>query len=137
MAQACEASLKDTSTDLDFIRVNSHVIPVLMRRFHEAKLNSDAQVISWGIGKSKREYLYVDDVGAASIHVMNLNKEIYDGSTQPMLIHINVGTGLDCTIKELVQTVAKVVGFKDEIKFNATKPDGAPKKLLNIDRLKR
>ena len=83
-----------------------------------------------------REFLYVDDMAAASIHVMNLNKTSYDENTQPMLSHINVGTGVDCTIKELVETIAKVVGFEGEIKFDATKPDGAPRKLMNIERLK-
>jgi GDP-L-fucose synthase len=115
---------------------NSHVIPALIRRFHEAKLNDDAQVIAWGSGKPMREFLYVDDMAAASIHVMNLNKVGYDTNTQPMLSHINVGTGVDCTIRELVQTVAKVIGFKGGIKFDATKPDGAPRKLMNVDRLK-
>jgi GDP-L-fucose synthase len=115
---------------------NSHVIPALIRRFHEAKLNDDAQVIAWGSGKPMREFLYVDDMAAASIHVMNLNKVGYDTNTQPMLSHINVGTGIDCTIRELVQTVAKVIGFKGGIKFDATKPDGAPRKLMNVDRLK-
>lgn len=115
---------------------NSHVIPALLRRFHEAKLNNDKEVIAWGSGKPMREFLYVDDMAAASIHVMNLDKSIYDENTEPMLSHINVGTGVDCTIKELVETVAKVVGFNGEIKFDATKPDGAPRKLMNVDRLK-
>jgi GDP-L-fucose synthase len=115
---------------------NSHVIPALIRRFHEAKLNKDAQVIAWGSGKPKREFLYVDDMAAASIHVMNLKKASYDANTQPMLSHINVGTGVDCTIKELVETIAKVVGFKGEIKFDASKPDGAPRKLMDENRLK-
>jgi GDP-L-fucose synthase len=114
---------------------NSHVIPALIRRFHEAKLNGDVQVIAWGSGKPMREFLYVDDMASASIHVMNLNKANYDANTQPMLSHINVGTGVDCTIRELVETVAKVIGFKGEIKFDATKPDGAPRKLMNVDRL--
>ena len=115
---------------------NSHVIPALLRRFHEAKLNNDNEVIAWGSGKPMREFLYVDDMASASIHVMNLDKNIYDENTEPMLSHINVGTGVDCTIKELVVTVATVVGFKGEIKFDATKPDGAPRKLINVDRLK-
>lgn len=114
---------------------NSHVIPALIRRFHEAKLNNDSQVTAWGSGKPMREFLYVDDMAAASIHVMNLNKETYDDNTQAMLSHINVGTGLDCTIKELVETVSRVVGFKGDIKFDVTKPDGAPRKLMNVDRL--
>ena len=115
---------------------NSHVIPALLRRFHEAKLNNDAEVIAWGSGKPMREFLYVDDMADASIHVMNLDKSTYDENTEPMLSHINVGTGVDCTIQELVETVAMVVGFKGEIKFDATKPDGAPRKLMNVDRLK-
>jgi GDP-L-fucose synthase len=115
---------------------NSHVIPALLRRFHEAELNGDKEVIAWGSGKPMREFLYVDDMADASIHVMNLDKSIYDENTDPMLSHINVGTGVDCTIKELVDTVAKVVGFTGDIKFDATKPDGAPRKLMNVDRLK-
>jgi GDP-L-fucose synthase len=115
---------------------NSHVIPALLRRFHEAKLNGDKEVIAWGSGKPMREFLYVDDMADASIHVMNLYKSTYGENTEPMLSHINVGTGVDCTIKELVETVAKVVGFAGEIKFDATKPDGAPRKLMNVDRLK-
>ena len=115
---------------------NSHVIPALLRRFHEAKLNNDTEVIAWGSGKPMREFLYVDDMAAASIHVMNLDKVIYDENTEPMLSHINVGTAVDCTIKELIETVAKVVGFDGKIKFDATKPDGSPRKLMNVDRLK-
>lgn len=114
---------------------NSHVIPALIRRFHEAKLNNDTQVIAWGSGNPMREFLYVDDMAAASIHVMNLGKGTYDKNTQSMLSHINVGTGVDCTIRELVETVAKVVGFQGEIKFDTSKPDGAPRKLMNVDRL--
>ena len=115
---------------------NSHVIPALLRRFHEAKLNNDEEVIAWGSGNPMREFLYVDDMAAASIHVMNLDKTIYDEHTEPMLSHINVGTGVDCTIKELVETVANVVGFQGEVKFDSTKPDGAPRKLMNVERLK-
>lgn len=105
---------------------NSHVIPALLRRFHEAKLNNDEEVVAWGSGKPMREFLYVDDMAAASIHVMNLDKNIYDENTHPMLSHINVGTGVDCTIRELVETIAKVVGFKGAIRFDTSKPDGAP-----------
>ena len=120
----------------NFHSENSHVIPALLRRFHEAKLNHDKEVIAWGSGNPMREFLYVDDMAAASIHVMNLDRSIYDENTEPMLSHINVGTGVDCTIKELVETVAKVVGYKGKIKFDITKPDGAPRKLMNVDRLK-
>jgi len=115
---------------------NSHVIPALLRRFHEATLNGDAQVVAWGSGKPMREFLHVNDMAAASIHVMELDKSVYDDNTEPMLSHINVGTGVDCTIRELVETVAKVTGFEGEIVFDATKPDGAPRKLMNVDRLK-
>lgn len=115
---------------------NSHVIPALIRRFHEAKLNDDSEVVAWGSGTPMREFLYVDDMAAASIHVMNLDKSIYDDNTLPMLSHINVGTGVDCTIRELVETVAKVVGFQGEIKFDVSKPDGAPRKLMSVNRLK-
>jgi GDP-L-fucose synthase len=115
---------------------HSHVIPALLRRFHEAKLNNDNEVIAWGSGKPMREFLYVDDMAAACIHVMNLDQAIYDANTEPMLSHINVGTGVDCTIRQLVVTVAKVVGFNGEVKFDDTKPDGAPRKLMNVDRLK-
>jgi GDP-L-fucose synthase len=114
---------------------NSHVIPALLRRFHEAKLNGAPEVVAWGSGKPMREFLHVNDMAAASIHVMNLDKANYDQSTEPMLSHINVGTGVDCTIRELVETVAKVTGFSGNIVFDATKPDGAPRKLMNVDRL--
>ncbi|MER2493224.1 GDP-L-fucose synthase [Catenovulum sediminis] len=114
---------------------NSHVIPALIRRFHEAKLNNDSEVVAWGSGKPMREFLHVDDMAAACIHIMNLDNETYQANTQPMLSHINVGTGVDCTIRELVETVAKVVGFEGEIKFDATKPDGAPRKLMDSSRL--
>ncbi|MFC4701031.1 GDP-L-fucose synthase family protein [Glaciecola siphonariae] len=115
---------------------NSHVIPALLRRFHEAKLNNDPKVVAWGSGKPMREFLHVDDMAAASIHVMELEPEIYEANTEPMLSHINVGTGVDCTIKELVETVARVTGFKGEIEFDTTKPDGAPRKLMDVSRLK-
>jgi GDP-L-fucose synthase len=120
----------------NFYSENSHVIPALIRRFHEAKLNGDKEVIAWGSGKPMREFLYVDDMAEASIHVMNLDKFTYDENTEPMLSHINVGTGVDCTIRELVETIAKVVGFEGDVKFDSTKPDGAPRKLMNVDRLK-
>ncbi|WOD06191.1 GDP-L-fucose synthase [Marinomonas sp. GJ51-6] len=114
---------------------NSHVIPALLRRFHEAVQRGDDEVTAWGSGKPMREFLHVDDMAAASIHVMELDKTIYDANTEPMLSHINVGTGVDCTIRELVETVAKVTGFEGRIVFDATKPDGAPRKLMNVDRL--
>ncbi|XPF95055.1 GDP-L-fucose synthase [Colwellia sp. RE-S-Sl-9] len=115
---------------------NSHVIPALLRRFHEAKLNNLPEVVAWGSGKPMREFLHVDDMAAASIYVMELNQETYEANTQEMLSHINVGTGVDCTIRELVETVAKVVGYEGSISFDATKPDGAPRKLMDVSRLK-
>jgi GDP-L-fucose synthase len=115
---------------------NSHVIPALIRRFHEAKLSNLSEVIAWGSGKPMREFLHVDDMAAASIFVMDLEQETYDENTQPMLSQINVGTGTDCTIRELVETVAKVVHYKGSIIFDSTKPDGAPRKLMNVERLK-
>jgi GDP-L-fucose synthase len=114
---------------------NSHVIPALLRRFHEAKLANQAQVIAWGTGKPMREFLYVDEMAAASIYVMNLDETTYQANTEPMLSHINVGTGIDCTIRELVETVAKVVGYQGEIVFDTTKPDGTPRKLMDVSRL--
>ena len=114
---------------------NSHVIPALIRRFHEAKLNADATVTAWGSGKPMREFLYVDDMAAASVHVMELDKALYGENTDPMLSHINVGSGVDCTIRELVETVSEVVGFQGSIEFDASKPDGAPRKLMDVSRL--
>ena len=115
---------------------NSHVIPALMRRLHEAKVNGDSQVVIWGTGKPMREFLHVDDMAAASLFVLGLDKASYDANTQPMLSHINVGTGVDCSIRELAETMKKVVGFKGELLFDSTRPDGAPRKLMDVSRLK-
>lgn len=114
---------------------NAHVIPALMRRFHEAKLNGDTEVVVWGTGTPMREFLYVDDMAAASVHVMELDKDIYSANTQPMLSHINVGTGVDCTIREMAETMAKVVGFEGKVVFDLSKPDGTPRKLMDVSRL--
>lgn len=114
---------------------NSHVIPAIIRRFHEAKIEGKSTVTAWGSGRPKREFLHVDDMAAACVHVMNLDREVYTANTEPMLSHINVGTGIDCTIKELVETVAQVVGFDGEIVFDSSKPDGAPRKLMDSSRL--
>ena len=116
---------------------NSHVIPALMRRFHEAKLNDVPEVVVWGTGKPMREFLHVDDMAAASIFVANVSDDIYQSCTEPMLSHINVGTGVDCTISEMAHTMAEVVGYKGKIIFDTTKPDGAPRKLMNVDTLKK
>ena len=115
---------------------NSHVIPALFHKFHQAKINQDPQVIAWGTGKPKREFLYVDDMAAASVHVMQLSEPEYVAHTQPMLSHINVGTGQDVTIRELTETISTVVGFQGEVVFDASKPDGAPRKLMDSSRLK-
>ncbi|OGA94777.1 MAG: GDP-fucose synthetase [Burkholderiales bacterium RIFCSPHIGHO2_12_FULL_61_11] len=115
---------------------NSHVIPALIRRFHEAKANHAPKVTIWGTGTPCREFLYVDDMAAASVHVMNLPKATYDKHTSPMQSHINVGYGSDITIAELVQTVGQVVGYQGTIDFDPTKPDGAPRKLMDSSRLK-
>ncbi|CAH8193170.1 GDP-L-fucose synthase [Vibrio aestuarianus] len=114
---------------------NSHVIPALMRRFHEAKLRGDAEVVVWGTGTPMREFLYVDDMAAASVHVMELDSETYQANTAPMLSHINVGTGVDCTIREMAETMAKVVGFEGKVVFDSTLPDGTPRKLMDVSRL--
>lgn len=115
---------------------NSHVIPALLRRFHDAVEQSVEEVSIWGSGNPKREFLHVDDMAAACVHVMELDSEVYQNNTQPMLSHINVGTGVDCTIRELAETVAKVTGFKGTLTFDSSKPDGAPRKLMDVSRLK-
>jgi len=119
----------------NFHPVDSHVIPALIRRIHEAKVNGDIQVTIWGTGNARREFLHVDDMASACIHVMNLPDEIYADHTEPMLSHINVGTGEDVTIRELAETIQQVIGFKGELQFDTTKPDGTPKKLLDVTRL--
>jgi len=115
---------------------NSHVIPGLIRRFHEAKVSGAPSVAVWGSGKPRREFLYVDDMARACVHVMNLEKKVYDEHTQPMLSHINVGYGEDVTIRELAETIQKVIGFRGEINFDTRKPDGTPRKLMDSERLK-
>lgn len=115
---------------------NSHVIPAMMRRFHEAKEAGASEVVVWGSGKPMREFLHVDDMAAASVYVMNLDHETYQANTQPMLSHINVGTGVDCTIRELAETMKRVVGFEGELVFDTSKPDGTPRKLMDVSRLK-
>ena len=114
---------------------NSHVIPALIRRFHEAKVNKASKVAIWGSGTPRREFLYVDDMAAASVHVMQLSKAVFDANTQPMQSHINVGFGSDVTIAELARTVGETVGYEGEIHFDASKPDGAPRKWMDNSRL--
>jgi GDP-L-fucose synthase len=115
---------------------NSHVLPALMLRFHKAKINDDNEVVVWGSGKPKREFLHVDDMAAAGIFVMRLSDEEYRSQTSPMQSHLNVGSGSDVSISELAATIAQVVGYEGQIVFDASKPDGSPRKLMNVDSLK-
>jgi GDP-L-fucose synthase len=115
---------------------NSHVIPALIRRFHEAKEKKSPEVLIWGTGTPMREFLYVDDMAAASVFVMELDKRVYEQYTEPMQSHINVGFGSDLTIKELAEIIGSTVGYQGQINFDTTKPDGTPKKLMSSDRLK-
>ena len=114
---------------------NSHVIPALIRRFHEAKVNKALSVTIWGTGTPKREFLYVDDMARACVYVMNLDKKTYDQHTEPMCSHINVGTGTDLTIQALAKDIKEIIGFEGEITYDPTKPDGSPRKLMNSQRL--
>jgi GDP-L-fucose synthase len=115
---------------------NSHVIPALLRRFHEAVQSGEKEVVIWGSGTPRREFLHVDDMAAASAYVMNLDDTMYRSHTQPMLSHINVGTGEDCTIRELAETVANVTGFRGMLVFDTAQPDGTPRKLMDVSCLK-
>ena len=115
---------------------NSHVIPGMIYRFHEAKINKSSSVILWGTGTPKREFLYVDDMARASIHLMNIDKKTYNEQTSSMRIHINTGSSQDLTIKELAETIKEVVGFKGEINFDSTKSDGSTRKFLDSERIK-
>jgi GDP-L-fucose synthase len=114
---------------------NSHVIPALIRRIHEARVQGAKEVVIWGSGKPMREFLHVDDMAAASVYVMDLSPEIYRACTKPMQSHINVGSGVDVTIRELAETIQKTVGFKGALTFDASKPDGTPRKLLDVSKL--
>ena len=120
----------------NFHAENSHVIPALLRRFHEATQRGDDAVVIWGSGTPMREFLHVDDMAAASVHVMNLTHEAYAANTEPMLSHINVGTGEDCSIRELAEAIARVTDFQGRLEFDASKPDGTPRKLMDVSRLK-
>jgi len=119
----------------NFDLANSHVVSALIRKFHEAKVGGADHVIVWGSGTPRREFLHVDDMAAACLHVMDLDADTYQAQTDPRLSHINVGTGTDVTIAELAELVRDVVGFTGEIRFDRSKPDGAPRKLLDVSRL--
>jgi GDP-L-fucose synthase len=121
----------------NFHPVNSHVIPAMMRRFHQAKLGRAQQVMVWGSGAPKREFLHVADMARACVHVMNLPADVLASQTAPTLSHLNVGTGQDCSINELAHCMARVVGFDGALVFDSSKPDGAPRKLLDVTRLSR
>jgi GDP-L-fucose synthase len=114
---------------------NSHVIPALMRRFDEAVASGQDEVTVWGSGRPMREFLHVDDMAAASLFVMRLDPAIYQANTHPMLSQINIGTGIDCTIRELAETMARITGFNGRLKFDTSKPDGTPRKLMDVSRL--
>lgn len=116
---------------------NSHVLPALLRRFHEAKVRGDKSVTIWGSGQPKREFLYVDDMADACVHVMSLEKEVYQSFVLPMQSHINIGTGLDCSIRELAESIKDVTGFSGHLVFDTSKPDGMTRKLLDVSLLKR
>jgi len=114
---------------------NSHVIPALIKKFHTGKISNASKVTIWGSGNPKREFLYVDDMAAACVYIMNLDKEVYQQQVKPMQSHINVGTGEELTIKKLAETIAKITGFKGKIEFDTTKPDGSKRKLMDSTRL--
>ncbi len=116
---------------------NSHVIPALMRRVHEARLAGAPEVVIWGSGTPRREFLHVDDMAAAAVHLMNVSAAAYAAETRPMCSHINVGTGVDVTIRELAESLAQVVGYPGRLVFDSTKPDGTPRKLLDVARAER
>ncbi|MBN6819741.1 GDP-L-fucose synthase [Methylobacterium radiotolerans] len=115
---------------------NAHVLPALMRRFHEAKQEGRAKVTVWGTGRAMREFLHVDDMARASVYVMGMDDAVYAANTRPDLSHINVGTGEDCTIRQLAEALARVIGYAGELAFDATKPDGTPRKLMDVSRLR-
>lgn len=116
---------------------SSHVVPALIRKFHEAKLNNQSVVTVWGSGTPLREFLYVDDMASACVHVMNIDESSYAENIEQRCSHINVGTGTDCSIRELAELVSKVVGFDGDISFDTTKPDGTPRKLLDVSKINK
>jgi GDP-L-fucose synthase len=146
----CESYNRQYSTDFrsvmptnlygindNFHPENSHVIPALMRRFHEAKMNKSPTVNVWGDGSAKREFLYVDDLAEAALFVLSISKEIFNNNINPMLSHINIGTSKDISIHQLAQIMKKVVGYKGKIKFDTKKPNGTPRKLVDTQKLNK
>ena len=119
----------------NFHQENSHVIPALMQRLHQAKIDNDPDVVVWGTGNAMREFLYVDDMAQASLFVLELDEQIYNANTQPMQSHINVGTGKDVTIREMAEIMKEVVGYEGKLTFDTTKLDGPPRKLIDVTRL--
>jgi GDP-L-fucose synthase len=116
---------------------HSHVVPALIRRLHEAKQTGASEAVIWGTGNPRREFLHVDDLAAACVHVMALPRAAYEAETEPMRSHLNVGTGTDCTIRELAETIARVVGYTGRLTFDTKKPDGTLRKLLDVSRMRR
>lgn len=119
----------------NFHPYNSHVIPALLHRFHKAVIDNKETVTVWGSGKALREFMHVDDMAAACVYTMNLASELYRSHTQPMLSHINIGTGEDCSIRDLAESIARVTGFKGDLVFDASKPDGTPRKVLDTSKI--
>jgi GDP-L-fucose synthase len=117
--------------DLD----NSHVVPALIRKFHEAKLANSSEVVAWGTGSALREFLHVDDMAAASVHIMGIKPEIFNENIAPMCSHVNVGSKVDYSIKELTEIIARVTGFHGNVTWDSSKPDGAPRKLMDSSKL--
>ncbi len=121
----------------NFHPTNSHVIPGLINRFHHASENNEKEIMIWGSGKPLREFLYIDDMASASLHIMNLEKDVLEKQTETNLSHINVGSGKDYSIKDLGSKISDITGFKGNIRFDSSKPDGTPRKLLDISKLKK
>lgn len=115
---------------------NSHVVPGLIRRFHEAKAASADNVVIWGTGRPRREFLFVDDMAEAAVHLLLMDKALYDANTQPTLSHINIGSGEDISVRDLAELIRETVGFHGRVEYDDTKPDGAPRKLMDVTRLR-
>lgn len=116
---------------------DSHVIPAMIRRIHNAVVKQEKEVVIWGSGNQMREFLHVDDMALGSLHIMNLDKKIYTSNIKPMSSHINIGTGVDCTIKELAEAISRIIGFQGNLIFDLSKPDGPPRKLVDVTRINK